>query len=121
MKRLRYEIRIRCAEEKYAMMLLGMVPGTAPIEITLSGTDLAGVMVAAEDLKMVIEDIPGADNVRLSVEEGNPEYRVIPDQDKMQRLGMNTAYVRMNLRTALTGNDRSEERRGGKVCRSSVS
>lgn len=105
MKNLRDELRIRFPEVNYSMMLLGLVPRTAPIEITLSGTDLAGVMAAAEDLKMVIEDIPGADNVRLSVEEGNPEYRVIPDQDKMQRLGLNTAYVGMNLRTALTGND----------------
>ncbi len=47
----------------------------------------------------------GADNVRLSVEKGSPEFKVIPDKDKMQRLGLNTAYVGMNLRTAFTGND----------------
>jgi len=56
-------------------------------------------------LKMVIEKIPGADNVRLSVEAGSPELKVIPDRDKMQRLGLNTAYVGMNLRTAFSGND----------------
>jgi HAE1 family hydrophobic/amphiphilic exporter-1 len=29
----------------------------------------------------------------------------MPDQDKMQRLGLNTAFVGMNLRTSFTGND----------------
>ena len=30
---------------------------------------------------------------------------MIPDKDKMQRLGLTTAYVGLNLRTAFTGND----------------
>src|SRR5690606_9798801 len=55
--------------------------------------------------KSIIEKTPGADNVKLSVEEGSPEYQVIPDKDKMQRLGLNTAYVGINLRTAFSGND----------------
>ncbi|WP_299704147.1 efflux RND transporter permease subunit [uncultured Pontibacter sp.] len=89
----------------YSMAALGLIPRTAPIEITLSGSNTAQVMQAGNDLKTVIEKIPGADNVRLSVEEGSPEYRVIPRPDKMQRLGLNTAYVGMHLRTAFTGND----------------
>jgi HAE1 family hydrophobic/amphiphilic exporter-1 len=56
-------------------------------------------------LKEIIEKIPGADNVRLSVEEGSPEYKIVPDKDKMQRLGLTTAYVGMNLRTAFSGNN----------------
>jgi HAE1 family hydrophobic/amphiphilic exporter-1 len=39
----------------------------------------------------VIEKIPGSDNVRLSVEQGSPEYKIIPDKDKMQRLGLTTS------------------------------
>jgi len=53
----------------------------------------------------MVETIPGADNVRLSVEGGSPEYIIIPDKDKMQRLGLTTAYLGLNLRTAFTGND----------------
>lgn len=30
---------------------------------------------------------------------------MIPDKDKMQHLGLTTAYVGLNLRTAFTGND----------------
>ena len=78
---------------------------TAPIEITLSGPSLNQVMKTGQELKEVIAQIPGADNVKLSVEEGSSELKVIPDKDKMQRLGLNTAYVGMNLRTAFSGND----------------
>ncbi len=89
----------------FSMMALGLVPRTSPIEITLSGSNVGEVMKSAKELKLAIEDIPGADNVKLSVEEGSPEFKVVPNRDKMQRLGMNTAYVGMTLRTAFTGND----------------
>ncbi|HTO17503.1 MAG TPA: efflux RND transporter permease subunit [Edaphocola sp.] len=89
----------------FSISALGLIPRTAPIEITLSGSELNQVMQSAEELKKVIEKIPGADNIRLSVETGSPELKIIPDKDKMQRLGLNTAYIGMNLRTAFSGND----------------
>ncbi|MFT6983748.1 MAG: HAE1 family hydrophobic/amphiphilic exporter-1 [Crocinitomicaceae bacterium] len=105
MRDLRSELQVRYPTINYSMAGLGLIPRTAPVEITLSGSDLDKVMKVSKDLKTVIEKIPGADNVQLSVEEGSPEYKVIPNQDKMQRLGLNTAFVGMNLRTALTGNE----------------
>lgn len=105
MEQLRIELQQHYPGINYSLMALGLVARTSPIEITLSGPHLASVMEAGDQLQSVIETIPGADNVRLSVEEGRPEYRVIPDQDKMQRLGLNTAYTGMNLRTAFAGND----------------
>lgn len=105
MKQLRRKLQEKFPGVNYSMATLGLVPRSAPIEITLSGSNLNRVMQTANHLKSVIETIPGADNVRLSVEEGSPEFKVIPDKDRMQRLGLNTAYVGMNLRTALTGND----------------
>jgi len=105
MRKLRDELQKEYSGINFSMMALGLVPRTAPIEITLSGSNVTQVMQTSAGLKSVIEAIPGADNVRLSVEEGSPELKVIPDEDKMQRLGLNTAYVGMNLRTAFTGND----------------
>lgn len=89
----------------YSMAALGLVHRSAPIEITLSGSDAAQVAQVGSELKTVVEKIPGADNVRLSVEEGSPEFQIIPDNDRMQRLGLNNAYVGQSIRTALTGND----------------
>lgn len=102
---LREDLKEKFPSINYSMAALGLIPRTAPIEITLSGSDLDLVMKSGTDIKAIVEKIPGADNVRLSVEAGSPEYKVIPDKDRMQRLGLNTAYVGMNLRTAFTGND----------------
>jgi len=105
MKKLREELKTKFPGINYSMAALGLIPRSAPIEITLSGSNLDLVMKTGNDLKSVIEKIPGSDNVRLSVEQGSPEYKIIPDKDKMQRLGLTTAYVGINLRTAFTGND----------------
>ncbi|MCZ2355916.1 MAG: efflux RND transporter permease subunit [Bacteroidia bacterium] len=105
MRKLRDDLQKDYSGINFSMMALGLIPRSAPIEITLSGSNLNQVMQSGNDLKSVIEKIPGADNVRLSVEAGSPELKVIPYKDKMQRLGLNTAYVGMNLRTAFTGND----------------
>ncbi|MBL0019491.1 MAG: efflux RND transporter permease subunit [Bacteroidetes bacterium] len=105
MKKLRDDLRNGFPGINYSMATLGLIPRTAPIELTLSGSDLDLVMQTGAKLKDALEKIKGADNVRLSVEEGSPEYKVIPDKDKMQRLGLSTAYVGLNLRSAFTGND----------------
>jgi HAE1 family hydrophobic/amphiphilic exporter-1 len=105
MKQLRNELEDEFTGINFSMAVIGLLPKSAPIKITLSGANLADVMNSARELKSIIESIPGADNIQLSVEEGNPEYQVIPDKDKMQRLGLTTAYVGLNIRTAYTGND----------------
>lgn len=105
MKKLREDLKSKFPSINYSMAALGLIPRSAPIEITLSGSNLNHVMKSGNELKAIIEKMPGADNVRLSVEAGSPEYKIIPDKDKMQRLGLTTAYVGLNLRTAFTGND----------------
>ncbi len=105
MQDLRSDLKNKFPGIKYRIAGLGLIPRSAPIEITLSGSNNEEVMTTANQLKSIIEKTPGADNVKLSVEEGSPEYQVIPNKDKMQRLGLNTAYVGMNLRTAFSGND----------------
>jgi HAE1 family hydrophobic/amphiphilic exporter-1 len=99
MKNLRDDLKSKFPSLNYSMAALGLIPRSAPIEITLSGNDLDLVMQSGNDLKAIVETIPGADNVRLSVEAGSPEYKVVLDKDKMQRLGLTTAVVGLNLRT----------------------
>ncbi len=105
MKTIREALQKDYSGINFSMTALGLIPRSAPIEITLSGSNSNQVMQTANQLKSIIEHIPGADNVRLSVEAGSPELKIIPDKDKMQRLGLTTAYVGTNLRTAFTGND----------------
>jgi HAE1 family hydrophobic/amphiphilic exporter-1 len=105
MLRLRKALQEQYPDIRFSMATLGLVPRSAPIEITLSGSDQNQVMETGKMLLKVVQGIPGADNVQLSVEEGSPEYQVLPDKDRMQRLGLTTAYTGQSLRTAFAGND----------------
>jgi len=105
MKSLLTQLKSNFPGTNFSVAVIGLLPKGAPIKITLSGGNMDLVMKTSQELKSVIETIPGADNVQLSVVEGNPEYKIIPDKDKMQRLGLTTAFVGINLRTAFTGND----------------
>ena len=73
--------------------------------MTISGASFEEVLGVSTNLQNAIQEIPGADNVQLSVENGAPEYRVIPDDILMQKYGLTAAYVGMSIRNALTGND----------------
>ena len=105
MAKLRTELTSQYSKIRFSMTTLGLIPRTAPIEITLSASEPDEVMRVGRSLQKIIQQIPGADNVQLSVEAGSPEYRVVPDKDRMQRLGLNTAYTALTLRTAFTGNE----------------
>ncbi len=105
MKNLRIELEKKYAGINFSMAFIGLLPKSAPIKITLSGSNVQEVMQTGNKLQNAIKNMSGADNVQLSVKEGSPEYKVIPDKDKMQRLGLNTAYVGLNLRTAFSGNE----------------
>ncbi|MDD4292586.1 MAG: efflux RND transporter permease subunit [Bacteroidales bacterium] len=105
MKTLREELKKEFPSVTFSMAVMGLLPKSSPIKITISGNNPDLVFETGVNLKSIIETIQGADNVQLSVKEGNPEYKVIPDKDKMQRLGLTTAYVGLNLRTAIAGND----------------
>lgn len=105
MLRLRNDLQQQYPDIRFSMAALGLVPRTAPIEMTISGGSWAAVQTTGAALKDVVQRIPGADNVQLSVEAGSPEYTIVPDKDKMQRLGLQTAYVGQSIRTAFTGND----------------
>lgn len=105
MLRLRERLQAAYPSIRFSMATLGLVPRSAPIELTLGGSDLGLVMETGRQLRAVVERIPGADNVQLSVEAGSPEYQVLPDRDRAQRLGLNMAYIGQNLRIAFAGND----------------
>jgi HAE1 family hydrophobic/amphiphilic exporter-1 len=94
--------------------VVGMVnSGSAPIEIFLSGNNVDENLAAAEELANRIRKTPGANDVNVSVESGNPEVRVDIDREKMAKLGINIATVGGTLQNAFAGNDDSKFRDGG--------
>lgn len=87
---------------------------TAPIEIILTGPDQTELLAAGQKLKRRIQNVPGANDVRVSVEDnGNPELRVELDREKMAQLGLNTLTVGAILRNAFAGNDDARFRENG--------
>lgn len=105
MKDLRVELQDQFAGINFSMAGLGLIPRSAPIELTISGASFEEVLDVSTNLQNAIQEIPGADNVQLSVENGAPEYRVIPDDILMQKYALTAAYVGISIRNALTGND----------------
>jgi hydrophobic/amphiphilic exporter-1 (mainly G- bacteria), HAE1 family len=88
--------------------VIGLVQTGPPIEFTISGENRELVMATAQKLRKLVVNTAGANDVDLSVEEGNPEVDVVLDREKMSRLGLNVAQVGLGLQNAYAGNDDAE-------------
>jgi HAE1 family hydrophobic/amphiphilic exporter-1 len=94
--------------------VIGLVnSGQAPIEIFLTGENYEEVIASANKLKTLIINTPGANDVQVSVESGNPELRIELDREKMAQLGLNIATVGATLQNSFSGNDDSKYRDEG--------
>jgi HAE1 family hydrophobic/amphiphilic exporter-1 len=111
---LRKELEQRFPAIEFKSSVVGMVnSGSAPIEIFLSGDNLDQLLASANDLANRIRKTPGANDVNVSIESGNPEVRVEIDREKMAKLGLNIQTVGATLQNAFAGNDDSKFRDGG--------
>ncbi|GAB3925110.1 efflux RND transporter permease subunit [Larkinella terrae] len=111
---LRKELEQHFPAIEFNSSVVGMVnSGSAPIEIFLSGDNLDQILAAANDLGNRIRKTPGANDVNVSIESGNPEVRVEIDREKMAKLGLNIQTVGGTLQNAFAGNDDSKFRDGG--------
>ena len=110
----RKELEQKFAGVEFNSAAIGMVnSGTAPIEVFLSGDNLDKILVAANDLANRLRKTPGANDVNVSVEAGNPEVRVDIDREKMAKLGLDIQTVGATMQNAFAGNDDSKFRDGG--------
>lgn len=91
---------------------LGIVNSGEPIQIILNSTNNELLMKTANELKRKIETLPGANDVSLSVEEGNPEVEVNIDRDKLAQLGLDIATVGATMQNAYSGNTDAKYRVG---------
>ncbi|MFZ4560676.1 MAG: efflux RND transporter permease subunit [Saprospiraceae bacterium] len=84
----------------------------APIQVILSSAELADAMAYANVVADQLRQIPGAVDVELAVEEGNPELNVRIDRDRMAELGLNLQIVGATMQTAFSGNTNAKFRDG---------
>lgn len=83
--------------------------------IYLYGEDIDTARILSGKIKKSIKDIPGAVDVKTSLETGRPELQLILDRDRISALGLSTAQVSNAVSTYIKGTraslfrDRGEE------------
>lgn len=84
----------------------------APIQFIVMGSDLDSALKYAEGAQKVLATIPGATEIKLSVEKGTPEINVQVDRDKMAAVGLTLSTVGSTMQTAFAGNTDGKYRKG---------
>ncbi|HAN18201.1 MAG: acriflavin resistance protein [Bacteroidetes bacterium GWC2_33_15] len=76
----------------------------APIQVLLRGSDINKLFEVGDSVMKVIKQIPGTNDVKLSIDKSKPELQIKPDREKMEQLGLNIQQVGSTLNLALAGN-----------------
>ncbi len=84
----------------------------APLALIVTGPELDSAMTFANAAMAELRKIPGATEMKLSVESGNPEINVQVDRDKMAALGLTLSTVGSTMQTAFSGNTNGKYRQG---------
>ncbi len=84
----------------------------APIQLVVMGANLDSALKYAEGAQKMLAKIPGATEVKLSVEKGTPEINVQVDRDKMSAVGLTLQTVGATMQTAFAGNTDGKYRSG---------
>lgn len=84
----------------------------APIQVIVTGPAFDTVMSVAENIMAKVKEVEGTQEVKLSVESGNPEIVVKTDRQKMAELGLDLQTVGGTMQLAFNGNDDAKFRQG---------
>ncbi len=84
-----------------------------PIEIYVTGNNIDSIMQVAKLIEKRISLIPGIVDSKLSYDISNTEISIIPNKEKMARLGISTDVVGISLYNAFSGNQDSKYQEGG--------
>lgn len=97
---------------KVNSVVIGITQSEEPIQLVLNSENKEELMLAANDLSTRIKNMPGANDVSVSVEEGKPELSIDIDREKLAQLGLSVGQVGATLRNALTGDTEAKFRMG---------
>lgn len=110
-------------KRKLEKVLVGAKVKTMPVGILGTAEDATlGLVVTAPNVESAMKfaklaeaelrTIPGTTEIKLTVEDGNPEINVQVDRDKMSSLGLTLQTVGMTMQTAYSGNTDGKFRAG---------
>lgn len=84
----------------------------AKLGLIVTGPNVESAMKFAKLAEEELRKIPGTTEIKLTVEDGNPEINVKVDRDKMAALGLTLQTVGMTMQTAYSGNTDGKFRAG---------
>jgi HAE1 family hydrophobic/amphiphilic exporter-1 len=84
----------------------------ATLGLIVTGPSVESAMKFAKLAEAELLTIPGTTEVKLTVEDGNPEINVQVNRDKMVALGLSLQTVGMTMQTAYSGNTDGKFRAG---------
>ncbi|RVT79699.1 efflux RND transporter permease subunit [Flavobacterium sufflavum] len=84
----------------------------AKLGLIVTGPNVESAMKFAKLAEAELRQIPGTTEIKLTVEDGNPEINVQVDRDKMAALGLTLQTVGMTMQTAYSGNTDGKFRAG---------
>jgi HAE1 family hydrophobic/amphiphilic exporter-1 len=85
----------------------------APVQILLRGSDMDEIYRTADKVSRAIADVPGVNDIRLSVDRSKPEMHIELDRDRMSSLGLSVSDVGTALQLAFAGNTNLQYSEGG--------
>jgi len=87
--------------------------GGKPIVIEVAGPDLKANLEVAEQVKKIVQEVPGTTDVALSQKDPRPELWVEVDREKAASFGLNLAMIAGTVRNYFYGDDPTEFRDAG--------
>jgi cobalt-zinc-cadmium resistance protein CzcA len=78
------------------------------LAVKIFGPDLPTLEAKADEVKRVIERVPGIANITIVRELGQPSLTVEPDREKLARYGLNVADINAVLETGVGGTAATE-------------
>ncbi|WP_035268574.1 efflux RND transporter permease subunit [Desulfitibacter alkalitolerans] len=86
--------------------------GVTPIQVKIKGSDLDVLQDLAEQVRSVVEQVPGTREVEIPSNEGDPEYRIYVDRARAAQYGLSVAQVAGTARAVLEGQVATRYRTG---------
>lgn len=113
-KRLERELNETFPDIKARSSVVSIIGGAdeAPIQVVFQSTNTDTLLAFAGEMRKKIAGIPGANNVKLSIEDGAPEVVIKIDKEKMSSLGLSPEIVGATIQTSFSGNTDCKYREG---------
>lgn len=92
---------------------IGSMFGEGDIVVEIFGNDLVQSKSLAEEIKALLERIPGTTDVRISLREAKPELQIELDRKRVSDLGLSAAMVSQTISSNILGTVATQYRESG--------